>query len=81
METDLLEAPVVAAGQLRPRASDPVKVLSLIRGQEKQQEGLLEIYRAVEAAYDRVPADDDAALEADKLGWTANIDWGGWSRG
>ena len=75
MMIDQLEAPAAVARQGKPRASDPVKVLSLIQAQEKKQAGRLEIYRAVEAAYDRVPPDDDSALDADKLGWTANIDW------
>ncbi|MES2470605.1 MAG: hypothetical protein V4675_25145 [Verrucomicrobiota bacterium] len=81
MTTDQLEAPAAVARQGKPRASDPVKVLSLIQAQEKKQAGRLEIYRAVEAAYDRVPPDDDSALDADKLGWTANIDWGGMESG
>ena len=81
MMTDQLEAPAAVARQGKPRASDPVKVLSLIQAQEKKQAGRLEIYRAVEAAYDRVPPDDDSALDADKLGWTANIDWGGMESG
>jgi hypothetical protein len=81
MNTHNLEGPVAGARQGKPRASDPVKVLALIQAQEKNQAGRLEVYRAVEAAYDRVPPDEDCALEADKLGWTANIDWGGMESG
>lgn len=81
METDLLAPPEATAQQPKPRMYDATKALTLIRAQEKKQEPRLDIYRAVEAAYDRVPPDDDCALDADKLGWTANIDWGGMESG
>jgi len=80
MQTEL-EAPVPQQKQPKPRASDPVRVLSLITAQEKKLQSKLDVYRAVEAAYDRVPPDDDCALDADNLGWTANIDWGGMEAG
>ncbi len=70
---DQLEAPAPTPQQPKPRASDPVTVLTLIQAQEKKQQGRLEIYGAVEAAYDRVHPDDDSALDADKLGRTADI--------
>lgn len=67
--------------QPKSRASDPVKALALIQTRWKQLEPRLEVYRAVESAYDRLPPDSDDALRLDGLGWSANVDWGGMETG
>lgn len=83
MSTETLAPPNPSGTKAQPksRASDPTKALAMIQTRWKLLEPRLEVYRMVEAAYDRVPPDSEADLRMDGLAWTANVDWGGMEGG
>lgn len=76
MSTETLAPPNPSGTKAQPksRASDPTKALAMIQTRWKLLEPRLEVYRMVEAAYDRVPPDSEADLRMDGLAWNANVD-------
>lgn len=82
---DVLEAPIPAPPnrQRKNRASNADKVLSMItsRYNDRDFQKRVRLARLVEDAFDRIPPDSEADLEADGLSWCANVDWGGMAAG
>lgn len=78
--TNNLSAPAAGVRQ-KPRVKDAKKVRDLIVSEEKHLNHRLAQYAAVTDSYDRVPMDTQAELQADGLGWTTNVNWGGMEAG
>jgi hypothetical protein len=75
--------PVAPERQRKNRASNAEKVLAMItsRFNDRDFQKRVKLARLVEDAFDRIPPDSEADLDADGLGWCANVDWGGMAAG
>jgi len=75
--------PTAPSRQRKPRASDLSKTLPMItaRWNSDEQKKKVRLAKLIEDAFDQVPPDGEEDLEADGLGWVANVDWGGMNAG